>query len=118
MTTLEDRADNEPDNWRLAAESSGVYRLKTDELTDAEDIGDEWPEYGQFLEATTMNGGTDGEWREGEDVYVECPAGLAQELLDNDVTPGDLFAIGKPSKGQGGRWTFVVSKPETVDDLL
>lgn len=118
MTSLEDRADDGSEDWVLAPESAGVYRIETDQLVSADDIGNEYPEFGEFLHTTRMSATSDGDWIEEETVYVECPAGLARAVLEAGAGPGDIIGIGNPTKTEGGRWRFTVSKPETVDDLL
>lgn len=113
MTSLSDKAETTRD-VRRASEAAGAYRLETDELTPADDIGseDDFPQYGDFADVTVL--GMDGS--DHDPCWLETPAGLARALLDADVGPGDLFVVdGQPTKDDGGNWTFDVLDPDDVD---
>lgn len=120
MTSLDEKAENDGGiEVLLASDSAGVYRLLDDELTSHEDIREpgEFPEYGEFLAACQVRA-TDNEFIDDEDVWLECPGALAEELVQLAVEPGDVFAVSKPQKSVGGRWSFSVSVPDSVSDLL
>lgn len=120
MTSLEDKADADGGpEVLLASDAAGVYRLQDDELTSHENIRDtgEFPEYGEFLAVNKVRA-ADGEFTDAEDTWLECPGALAEGLVHQHVEPGDVFAVSEPQKSLGGRWSFSVSTPENVDDLL
>lgn len=83
------------------------YRLEAGSTTNAEQIGtDEFPQYGEFIDVTALDA-------DGNDLgprWVECPAGLAQALLDAQVTPGEAFAITTAAKDDDGAWRFEVAR--------
>lgn len=119
MTTLNEHAET-PDEWVRAEDASGVYRLETDELIPADDIGGDYPEFGKFLSVLKVewDHGAD-RWVDGEAVYLECPRGLSQELVaEPPVEAGDVFAVAEPRKTDGDKWRFSTSKPDTIDDVL
>ena len=119
MTSLEDKAYDDGPEVVLASDSAGVYRLRDDELTKADDIRgpDEFPEYGEFLDVARVRA-ADGNWTDGEPVWLECPAALAGDLVEADVTPGDTFALSEPNKSAGGNWQYTVQNPDSPQDLL
>lgn len=119
MTTIDDHAET-PDEWVRAEDASGVYRLETRELTPADEIGGEYPEFGKFLSVVTVQWHSgDDRWIDGDPLFLECPRGLSQSLVaEPPVEAGDVFAIGEPQKDNGNEWRFTTSKPDSPDDLL
>jgi len=75
------------------------FELTSLAVYDADNVPGEYPQYGSFIE-TTQNGNT---------VWVECPTGLARELVDAAAEPGDWFRVENAVKNDAGRWTFVIS---------
>lgn len=107
MTTLQDKADAaNSDEVLLANESMGLYKLKSLELTPADDVTPEgeFPEYGDFAEVETSNGGRNPSW--DETAFVEVPGSLAEMLVDRDVEPGDVFRILQVTKDASGEWVY------------
>lgn len=86
--TLADAAE-EPEQFRLADDLPGVYRLVELELTPAEDIGDEYPQYGDFVLAEHPQ---DGE------TYLEAVTAFAQFLVNDDAAPQDVFVVERSTK--------------------
>ena len=120
MTSLEDKADSgDGTEVVLASDAAGVYRLLNDELTSHENIreADGFPQYGEFINTVTVRA-TDGIWADSMETWLECPASLAGDLVDQSVNAGDVFAVSEPTKGPGGKWQFTVQKPEEPQDLL
>lgn len=107
---LEDKAqEGSGDEVVLARDLTGAYVLGSLELLPASDLGtDEFPQYGDFLPVQAATGNM-------EDMYLECPAFLAQGLLDGDAEPGDEFRVKGVTKVEGGRWngTVTVNKDDT-----
>jgi len=104
-----DKADaaDEPDIHLVRDSAPGLYRLETDELTAADDLGnDEFPRYGDFVECTDSR---------MEPCYVEVPGSLAKFLVENDIEPGQWFRIVSVSKTADGTWTY--SADARPDDL-
>jgi len=103
-------ASNAPDVY-LPRDSIGLYRLENDELTDCDEITEEgqFPEYGDFLEATEAVGGASPGWA-GETCYVSCPGGLAEVLAGMEIEPGDCFRIESARKSASGSWVYSVSE--------
>jgi hypothetical protein len=122
MTSLEDKAQSGDDSdIILASNAAGVYRLQDEELTSHKNIRatDEVPKYGEFLEAVTVRIRNDRDsFYDQDSAWLECPASLAQELIENSVSTGDVFAVSEPTKGPGGKWQFTVLKPDDPQDLL
>lgn len=105
-----DKAEaSDSDEVRLARDSVGVYRLESDELTPADEIGnDEFPEYGDFIEATTTAGGAEPEW--DTPVFVECPGSLASVIVELDLAIGDVFRIEGVRKNASNEWVYTVTE--------
>lgn len=101
---LEDKAqDGSGDEVVLARDLTGAYVLGSLELVPASELGtDEFPKYGDFLPVQSATGNMN-------DLYLECPAFLAQGLLDGDAEVGDEFRVRDVAKVEGGRWTGQVS---------
>jgi len=98
----------------LAKQSTGLYRLASLEVVDADEIGtDEFPKYGDFIECQTSNGGADPSW--DETVYVELPGDLAKKLTENGVEPDDAFRILSQQKDHSsGEWSFEIDADPDV----
>jgi len=122
MTSLEDKADSgDGAEVVLASDAAGVYRLQNAQLTSHENIrgADAFPQYGEFLETVTVRARSDRDsFYDQDSAWLECPASLAGDLVEQSVEPGDVFAISEPTKGPGGNWRFNVQKPDDVSDLL
>jgi len=120
MTSLESKADDDGGpEVILASDAAGVYRLTDYELISHEDIRETggFPEFGDFAAVVKVRA-SDGEFVDGENAYLETPGDLAKQIVDSAVMPGDVFAVSEPQKGRAGRWSFSVSVPQKVDDLL
>ena len=93
---------------RLARDSMGIYTLQSLDYWGANEISeeDEFPKYGDFLKCRTTTGGADPEW--DVEVFVECPLGLEEELLDLGIEDGDCFRIQQVSKTADGEWSYTV----------
>jgi hypothetical protein len=120
MTSLDEKAESDDGiEVLLASDAAGVYRLQDDELTSHKNIREtgQFPQYGEFLACNKVRA-ADGEFIDGEDVWLECPAALANGLVHRQVEPATVFAVSEPQKSMGGRWSFSVTVPENVDDLL
>jgi hypothetical protein len=100
---------------RLARDSMGLYTLQSLEYWEADDISDEdeFPKFGDFLQCRTTTGGPDPEWN--VEVFVECPLGLEQELLELGIEDGDSFRIQQVSKDTDGEWTYQVVEDSLPD---
>ena len=100
-TDLADRAEAPPD-FELAPQlpDLGTLRLQSMTVVDADEIPSEYPQFGSFIE-TVSDAYPDGLW-------IECPQGLAAELVDAGISPGDPFRIVSASKGETDRWEFEV----------
>jgi len=96
---------------RLARDSRGVYQLLDDELVSADELSDEesFPKYGDFLPVEIVSGGPELELMGDGDHYVECPADLAQRLVNFDIEIGDEFEIESVRKNGQGNWVYTVS---------
>jgi len=120
MTSLNEKADDGGGiEVVLASDAGGVYRLQDDQLTSADNVTEpgEFPEYGDFAAVNRIRA-AEGEWLDADDAWLECPQRLAEALVQQHIEPGDVFAIAEPQKTAGGRWSFTVSVPDSVDDLL
>lgn len=102
-----ERADR-PEVELASGNPIGIYRLESDEYVDADEISPEgeFPKFGDFLEVSSTTGGAEPEWN--VDVFLECPLGLEEELLELGVDVGDSFRIGQVSKTADGEWQFLV----------
>jgi hypothetical protein len=112
MTTLGDKADRaDQDEIRLARDSVGAYRLEDDELIAADEISgeDEFPQYGDFLVTRELRQ-VAGEVELGEDVLVEVPGQLAQQLVGKGIEPGDCFRIQSVRKNAQNEWEYGTSE--------
>lgn len=110
MTSLEDKATESPTIDLLRdAQYSGFY-LADDELVSADELSDEdeFPQYGDFLPVRTRDDD------EQPVMYVECPQGLAQELVETGIEPGDGFRIDRAQKVDGV-WNVDVSEGVEMD---
>jgi len=102
MTGLRDHAKKAETEVRTVSNAEGhTYRIESDELLEADEIGDdEFPQYGQWLETTDRPEGT-------KTVYLETPAVLAKRLVDevahNADLEGRLFTLTDAEKVDG-RW--------------
>lgn len=98
---------------RLAANLHGGYVLADDQLTPADEIGnDDFPKYGDFLTVFRLDRST-GEAAEDEPVlYVECPQHLAQVLVENGAEPGTAFVVENVAKDMNGSWVVDVAFPD------
>lgn len=117
MTTLGDKADRaDQDEIRLARDSVGAYRLEDDELIGADEISreDEFPKYGDFLVTRELRQ-VAGEVELGEDVLVEVPGQLAQQLVAMEIEPGDCFRIQSVRKNAQNEWEYGVSEESAPD---
>lgn len=109
MTDIEDLASTARDVIRAGEAADVPYRLETTDTTDADDISpeDEFPRFGSFLDVTALDG-------DGVDLgprWIECPGGLARELVDKDlVDAGAEFQIVHESKDDSGAWTFEIEE--------
>jgi len=112
---LGDKAEQaDTEEVRLARDSMGVYRLESDELVDADEIGtDDFPQYGDFAECMTSLGGRNPEW--DTEVFVEVPSKLAVQLVELGIEPGDGFRIQSVQKDPSGEWVYTVTE-ETLAD--
>lgn len=103
MTGLRDHAKRAEEEVRTVANATGhTYRVESDELLEADEIGDdEFPQYGEWLETTDRPDA-------GKTVYLETPPVLAKELVDavahNADLEGRLFTLSEAEKVDG-RWT-------------
>lgn len=97
---LRDYAE-EPTDFVLASDvvEAGKFELCNLGTMDASDIPGEYPQYGTFIECIDRDGNT---------VWVECPRGLAQLLVDHAVDPGELFEVTAAAKGETGAWEFEI----------
>lgn len=85
MKSLNDKAQTLPE-IKLAKQSSpGAYVMLAGELYEADEISEEdkFPEFGDFLPVMGTS----------EAQLIECPSGLAQWLVDNEIEIGDGFRI-------------------------
>lgn len=100
---------------RLARDSMGLYTLQSLEYYAANEISDEdeFPKYGDFLKCRTTTGGADPEW--DVEVFVECPLGLEEELLELGIEDGDSFRIQQVSKTADGEWSYRVVEDSLTD---
>lgn len=106
-------ASDAPD-VRLANDSIGLYRLETDDVIEADEIGtDDFPKYGDFVKVSMSNGGANASW--DSKGYVEIPGDLAKQLVEQGVEPGDCFRIRSTRKNGSGEWVYDVI---AVDDPL
>lgn len=126
MTSLEDKAEQAETEVRLASDAPGVYELNSPELAPADEVSaeGEFPQYGDFLDTTTVvdartfEEDPDTAWTDegGQQVYVECPGDLAGTLVETGVEAGDVFAISQVNKSQDGAWKFVVDPAPNPDE--
>jgi len=88
---------DQPNVLLVRDSAPGLYRLETDELTNADDLGtDEFPRYGDFVKCSDSR---------LEECYVEVPSALAQ-FLDGTVEVGEWFRIVSVNKTADGEWTY------------
>lgn len=109
MTSLEDKAAQARDIYR-AEDATGAYRIVSLDLVEASEIGgeDSFPKFGEFADVVELT--ETGEDR-GE-AWLECPADLAQGLLDIGVEAGSEFVIESVKKDDDGQWRFSVASPQ------
>jgi len=97
----------------LARDSApGFYVLQTDELTQANEITaeDQFPQYGDFLEVGVPNADRVVDRTE----FIECPAGLAQWLVEEELEVGDSFRVLDVWKADGS-WCYQCRQIEDPD---
>lgn len=104
MTTLEDKAET-PENVAHsisdAAEAAGEYKVRSLELDPADEVGSgQFPQYGDWLPCSSIS--PDG--LDIGEVWVECPRGLAQALLEAELEEGDRFRVVSAEKSPAGEW--------------
>lgn len=88
---------DQPDVLLVRDSAPGLYRLETDELTDADELGtDEFPRYGDFVECVDSR---------LEKCYVEVPSALAQ-FLAAQTEVGEWFRIVTVNKTAEGEWMY------------
>jgi hypothetical protein len=99
-----EKAQQGGDSVYLASDSNGVYRLESDEVVEADEIGtDEFPKYGDFIRVKESYGGDPPSW--DETAFLELTSALAIELNDT-IDVGDAFRIRRPPhKDENGEWT-------------
>jgi hypothetical protein len=117
MTKLGDKATETPEVQLVRQSAPGVYRLPDDgwsieaiELVPADDLTaeGEFPQYGEFLELETTNGGADPTVDSIE--FVECPEAFARWLVENGE-PGEWFRIAQVRKVDG-TWEYTIEEVE------
>lgn len=96
---LRDHAEEPPD-FVLATDlvDEGEFELQNLATVDASEVPGEYPQYGTFIECE----------QDGEQVWVECPRGLARALVEQDVEPGSTFVVTGQSGGGQDPWEFDV----------
>lgn len=104
MTTLDDKAETpETTAYSIedAADSGAEFRVRSLELDPANEVGtDAFPQYGDWLAVEELRDGA-----ALGDVHVECPRGLAAELVEQEADEGDAFAIHSVEKTANGEWS-------------
>lgn len=102
---IADKASAARDVVRASGTENQPYRLESTELTPADEIGgeDEFPQYGDFLDVTALDGNGD----ELGPRWVECPGALARCLQDVD---GDAFQVLTVEKTEDGAFRFDVEE--------
>jgi len=106
-----DKAEQaDQDEIRLARDSTGLYRLESEELVPANEISaeDEFPKFGDFLSCRSTTGGRNPEWN--VPVLVECPGSLAKQMVGLDLSEGNAFRINNVRKNASGEWEYSVSE--------
>lgn len=94
---------------RLARDSRGTYRMESDELVEADELGTEdFPKFGDFLPVDVIGGGPESELV--DDAYLEVPGSLAKVLVSMEILPGDCFEITNVRKNASGEWQYSVSE--------
>lgn len=98
--------DDHPECVR-ARDSHGAYRLIETAVHDADEVTDEgkFPKYGDWIpvERLSMTGSVQDE------AWLECPAGLADALLDAGIDTETPFVIQNVAKGADGAFVFDLS---------
>lgn len=108
---LNEKATSARDVVRAGETEATWYRLESDELTEAAEIGgeNEFPQFGDFLDVTATDGN-------GDDLgprWVECPGDLARSLVEAEISAGDRFQVTEAAKAEDGAWSFEI---QTDDD--
>lgn len=109
MTGIEDLASTARAVIRAEDAANTPYRLEDTETTDADDISPEgqFPQFGEFLDVVAL----DGNAADLGPRWLECPGGLARELVDGDlVEAGAQFQVVEATKDDSGAWTFDVEE--------
>lgn len=119
MTSIGEKAD-EASVRAVFASSDDSYPLDVvildDELAPAREVADElgqdWPRHGEFLRAqvVTWNPEVDGYVARETMLYVECPGGLAQEIVAAGAGEGDSLRIDRRDEKEAGRWRYDVER--------
>lgn len=107
MTTFEDKAEETPEVSLARQSAPGAYRIESEKLVAADDISDEgeFPEFGEFLECLNPQAQTE---------YVECPQGLAQELVADGLNVGDYVRL-KTVRKVDGNWEYSIEQIDVED---
>lgn len=105
MVSLDEKADDTRDVVRASEAEAQWYRLESTDLTPAGDIGtDDFPQYGDFADVVAVDAN-------GDDLgsrWLECPSGLARELVDAGIAADEDFQITEASKTADGAWSFSI----------
>lgn len=103
---IEEKARSSPDVDLARQSGPGVYRFETGDLEPADELTPEgeFPEYGDFLQVTERRGGTR---------FIECPAALAEWLVEQEPEPGGFWFRIQTVQKVDGEWQYHV---EQLDD--
>lgn len=110
---IEDKAADSPEVDLARQSAPGVYMLESKELKTADEVTPEgeFPEYGDFLPVRRAVGtGDDASWSETTK-FIECPSGLARELVDLEISTGDGFRIVSLQKVDS-EWRYEIERME------
>lgn len=107
MTSLEDKAEGSPDVDLARQSAPGAYRLSSKELAGADELTaeGEFPKFGDFLKVERLGYGDGDEPEAKGEKYIECPAGLAEWLVENEISVGDDFRVLQTQKVDG-EWQY------------
>lgn len=110
MTTIDDKAERGPEVDLARQSAPGVYRLKTRKLVGADDVTPEgeFPEFGDFLRVDRLKETGTG-IEPAEEQFIECPAGLAEWLVDRSLETGDDFRLVTCRKVDG-EWSYTAEE--------
>lgn len=112
---LSDHADRDENDYVLAAEAHGCYRLELTETTPADEVSPPgaFPEYGQFVPVTRLT----RTGKENGTAWLEAPHGLAKALKEAGlIEVGAVFTVEDAAKSEDGAWTFRVEPGAPADD--